>query len=144
MLKEGSVDTPTLPPDELMAAQQEDPTIARVLHFMQIRRRPTYQERQNEPAIVRQLLHEWDKLLIAEDGILYRKSGSRNQMVLPKQYYKRVYEELHENMGHLGADRVVELARERFYWPFMRADITHVLRHKSVPMPETTKTCNSC
>ena len=28
-------------------------------------------------------------------------------------------------MGHLGADRVIELARQRFYWPFMRADITH-------------------
>ena len=46
-------------------------------------------------------------------------------MVLPKKYHKRVYEELHENMGHLGAERVMELARERFYWPFMRADITH-------------------
>ena len=46
-------------------------------------------------------------------------------MVLPKKYHKRVYEELHENMGHLGAERVTELARERFYWPFMRADITH-------------------
>ena len=44
---------------------------------------------------------------------------------MPKKYRKRVYEELHENMGHLGADRVIELARERFYWPFMRADITH-------------------
>ena len=46
-------------------------------------------------------------------------------MVLTKVYQKRVYEELHENMGHLGAERVTELARERFYWPFMRADITH-------------------
>ena len=36
-----------------------------------------------------------------------------------------MYEELHENMGHLGAGRVTDLARERFYWPFMRADITH-------------------
>ena len=44
---------------------------------------------------------------------------------MPKKYHKRVYVELHENMGHLGADRVVELARQRFYWPFMRADITH-------------------
>lgn len=43
---------------------------------------------------------------------------------MPKKYRKRVYEELHENMGHLGADRVIGLARERFYWPFMRADIT--------------------
>ena len=31
-------------------------------------------------------------------------------------------------MGHFGANRVIELARERFYWPFMRADITHYLK----------------
>ena len=28
-------------------------------------------------------------------------------------------------MGHLGAPRVVQLARERFYWPNMEDDITH-------------------
>ena len=48
---------------------------------------------------------------------------------MPKKYHKTVYEELHENMGHSGADRVIELARERFHWPFMRADITlHVTK----------------
>ena len=125
MLKEKHVDIPIMPHDELMTAQQEDPAIARVLCFMQIGRRLTYQERKKEPAIVRQLLHEWNKLFIAEDGILYHKSGCRDRMVLPEKYHKRVYVELHENMGYLGADRVVELARERFYWPFMRADITH-------------------
>ena len=36
-------------------------------------------------------------------------------MVLPMKYHTRVYEELHENMGHLGAERAMELARERFY-----------------------------
>ena len=68
-----------------------------------------------KPAIVRQLLHEWNKLFIAEDGVLYHKFGSRDRMVLPKKYHKRVCVELHENMGNLGADRVVELVRERFY-----------------------------
>ena len=57
-----------------------------------------------------------------------RKSASRNQMVLPRKYHKRVSEEVHENMGNLGADRVIELARERLYWPFMRADITQVMQ----------------
>ena len=46
-------------------------------------------------------------------------------MVLTKVYQKRLYEDLHENMGYLGAERVTELGRERFYWPFLRADITH-------------------
>lgn len=125
MLEEELGSVSTISPSDLSAAQQEDTTISRVLHFMQNRRRPTYQEKQQETAVVRQLLHEWNRLFLSEDGILYHKSGLRNQIVLPKKYHKRVYEELHENMGHLGADRVIELARERIYWPFMRADITH-------------------
>ena len=28
-------------------------------------------------------------------------------------------------MGHLGAERVIELARERFYWPHMATEIEH-------------------
>ena len=28
-------------------------------------------------------------------------------------------------MGHLGTARVIQLARERFYWPKMESDIIH-------------------
>lgn len=49
-----------------------------------------YQERQTESAVVRQLLHEWNKLFIAGDGILYHKSGSRNRMLFSKKYHKGV------------------------------------------------------
>ncbi len=28
-------------------------------------------------------------------------------------------------MGHLGAERLIQLARERFYWPYMQRDINH-------------------
>lgn len=124
LLKEDCEDVATLPTYEIIATQQEDPTIAGALHFIQIRRRLNYQERQKEPAMVRQLLHEWNNLFVAEDGILYFKSGFRYQMVLPRKYHKRVYKDLHENMGHLGANGVIKLARQRFYGPFMRADIT--------------------
>ena len=77
---------------------------------MQNRRRPTQQGRQKEPAMVRQLLYEWNHLFIAEDGILYHTSGSRIKWCCPGSI-TRVYEKLHENMGYLGADRVMELAR---------------------------------
>ena len=46
ILKEECCNIPTMPPSELIAAQQEDPTIGRVLHFMQVGSRPTYQEGQ--------------------------------------------------------------------------------------------------
>ena len=87
-LKEECADVPTMPLDILIAAQQKDPAIARVYRFMKIGRRPTYQEKQQESAITRQLLHELNKLFIAADGILYHRSGSRDQMVLPKKYLK--------------------------------------------------------
>jgi hypothetical protein len=41
-----------------------------------------------------------------------------------------VYEELHGKMGHLGADRVLELARARFYWPHMQKDVEFYIAHK--------------
>ena len=31
-------------------------------------------------------------------------------------------------MGHLGSEKVVELARERFYWPYMQKDIEFYIR----------------
>lgn len=36
---------------------------------------------------------------------------------------------LHDYMGHIGTERVLTLARDRFYWPFMKRDIeVHVTR----------------
>jgi hypothetical protein len=46
----------------------------------------------------------------------------KNQIVLPKKLHWLVYEELYEKIGHLGADRVLELARARFYWPHVQRD----------------------
>lgn len=48
MLEEEPGDVSTISPSELLAAQQEDSTIYRTSHFIQIRRGPTYQEKQQE------------------------------------------------------------------------------------------------
>ncbi|CAB4026003.1 Retrovirus-related Pol poly from transposon 412 [Paramuricea clavata] len=58
-------------------------------------------------------------------GILYRGQ----QLVLPTKYRSLVFRELHEKMGHLGPERVFNLARERFYWPGMKNDIEHFITH---------------
>ena len=36
-----------------------------------------------------------------------------------------VYKELHKEMGHLRTEKVLQLARELFYWHHMQRDITH-------------------
>ena len=65
------------------------------------------------------LLKQRNKLEI-EDGILVRKTNNFRQLVLPKVFHSLVYTELHEELVHLGSEKVLDLARKRFYWPRMQ------------------------
>ncbi len=42
-------------------------------------------------------------------------------MVLPVKFRAVVLESLHDQMGQMGVDRTLYLARSRFYWPKMNA-----------------------
>ena len=68
-------------------------------------------------------MRDWEKLYISEEGLLCRKTSENNQIVLPKKFHQVIYQELHSQMGHLSSDRVIQLAVQRFYWPYMRRDI---------------------
>ncbi len=73
------------------------------------------------------LVRERHKLHLGDDGLLYRETASRSQLLLPQKYHQLVYKELHEEMGHLGVERVVNLIRDRFYWPHMQKDAEHYI-----------------
>ena len=115
-------DHPAFMNSDIRNAQHDDPSIARVLTYLRKGHRPTQRERIGERPDTTSLMHEWNHLTLV-DGVLYRKKGDRSQMILPSQLRPMVYHELHDEMGHLGADRVVSLARDRFYWPHMQRDI---------------------
>mgnify|MGYP002804273963 CR=1 FL=1 len=51
------------------------------------------------------------------------------QIVLPIQYRWSVYCKLHKEMGHLGTERMFTLAKERFFWPDVKADIDQYINH---------------
>lgn len=70
------------------------------------------------------LVYEWNKLEVNDD-ILYRKTGKHTQLVLPDNLKFTVLKCLHDDMGHVGADKVkvIHLAREICYWPHMQEDI---------------------
>lgn len=110
---------------ELVKAQQADASIAKVIAYKQSKRRPSRRQVRREDPQTRSLLREWTKLELDDDGVLRRRVKSHSQLVLPLKLRNLVYKELHQEMGHLGADRVYHLARERFYWPHMERDITH-------------------
>ena len=59
-----------------------------------------------------------------------RRTLQYQQIVLPKHYHQLVYVQLHEDMGHLGVEKVTELAQQRFYWPGMVDDVKNHIQKR--------------
>ena len=109
----------------LLDAQKQDQVIGRLLTFLKTGKWPKSWETKSELPATKALLRQRRKLYCHGDGLLFRRNGPYSQPVLPPKFYTIVLKELHQEMGNLGAPRVVQLARERFYWPNMENDITH-------------------
>lgn len=106
--------------------QKQDPVVGRLLTFMKEGKwLMSWEVKRESPAVKVLLLRQRHKLYRDKDGLLFRRSGPFTQLVLPRKFHTRVFKELHREMGHLGAPRVVHFARERFYWPNMEDDIVH-------------------
>ena len=110
---------------DLKRDQEEDeyigPTIAILKGDQPVAEPPTTE---STATLHKLLLRERSRLFFDEDQILRRKaSGGQQQVVLPLKHRDMVFKTLHTDMGHLGAERVMQLARQRVYWPKMRDDI---------------------
>lgn len=114
-----------IPRDKIREAQQKDPVIGKVLDYKMKNERPSANALRRESPELRTLVREWSKLEIKQDGTLHRRSQSRCQLVLPKVYHPLVLKELHQEMGHLGSERTLNLIRDRFFWPKMQQDVEH-------------------
>ena len=117
-----SVHSPLTPVD-IKQAQEKDPSISVILGKKRANQSFSADEKKTLSVASHRLLSEWIWLSLI-DGILYRKGGVYEQLV-PSGLKRLVYTQLHDEMGHLGIDRVLSFARERFYWPHMKADLEH-------------------
>uniref|UniRef100_H3BHK6 Gypsy retrotransposon integrase-like protein 1 n=1 Tax=Latimeria chalumnae TaxID=7897 RepID=H3BHK6_LATCH len=118
---------PTQMSKEHMAlAQREDLVLQRVFHYLEHGIKPTSEERKREDHNVTYILRQWPKLKIQPDGILYQVSTQRDgkelyQLILPSSLREQALHSLHNDNGHLGVDRTVDLLQHRFYWPRLYA-----------------------
>ena len=100
--------------------QREDPYIGPVIDIIEGRELLDRGALSNTSKL---LLRERKRLNLDSDGVLRRKCQSVNQLVLPLKHRELIYKALHNDMGHLGAERVLQLARSRVFWPKMQGDI---------------------
>ena len=67
------------------------------------------------------------KHMVLRQGVLYKKTQvdtrTKHLLVVPQAYRLRTIEGCHDQIGHLGQDRVLDLLRDRFYWPGMHVDV---------------------
>ena len=111
-------------------AQIEDRNISKIIRLRQADSKPSPKQHKDTHPELRQYMYEFDNLFLSKDGLLCRCIGNHEQVVLPQSLRQLVYRELRENMGHLGLDRVYQLAKDRFYWPYMCRDIDNFI-HQS-------------
>ncbi len=120
---------PTIERNELIQAQRDDPVISQMRQWKEDNVTLTDEMRAGLTGISRKIMYEWNKLHL-EGGLLYRRTSERRQLVLPSKYKKLALEHLHDKMGHMGTERVLSLARDRFYWPYMKAEIEGYVTRK--------------
>lgn len=69
-----------------------------------------------------------------KDGLLYRHckkpSGEViSQLLLPREFREMVMKAMHDDLGHLGQERTVDLLRSRFFWPRMSMQVEEYIRN---------------
>lgn len=95
---------------ELRTAQREDPNISELIKLKESGRELTPEMRKSAKGGTKRLMYEWGKLVLKE-GILHRKTNERCQLVLSAKFRQLALKQLHDDMGHVGTDRVLDLAR---------------------------------
>ena len=104
-----------IPTSNIKQAKYEDMPIHQIIQYRLMNQKPSPAERANEDPNKKTIMHEWNKLHLKKDDLLYRHNGTCKKLVLPLKSHKLVYHQLHEEMGHLGSERVVNLTRQHFY-----------------------------
>lgn len=112
---------------DLGQLQEADPVIGPIRGFFQSGRRPRAEERELLSKDSKFLLRQWERLTL-QDDVLYRvvhapTGGAETlQLLLPQCLHDEVLRSVHDNQGHPGTERTVELLRDRCFWPNMPRD----------------------
>ncbi|KAG1925816.1 interleukin-1 receptor accessory protein-like 1-A [Pimephales promelas] len=125
---------PNLSEAALAEWQEKDPELKVIVEWIRNGTKPG--TLRGQPSDLVLWLREWGRFEL-KNGVLYRKKlengVSHYQLVLPVGLRDMVLRSLHDDMGHLGIERTLDLVRSRFFWPRM-----------SQAVEKKIKTCERC
>ncbi len=109
---------------DIKQAQVDDEIVGPTIQAVKQGKWPVGIESRGELSIMKR---EMSKLTL-KDGLLYslrqRSSGENDfQLVLPSEFHSMVLKAMHDDFGHLGIDRTLDMIRNRFFWPKMSEEV---------------------
>jgi len=112
----------SLSPAKWQQLQAEDPVIRQVVSVL------NETVHSDKLSIEAQKLWRQKEKLTLNKGVLYRQRQSFNgscvfQLVLPKKYHSEALGCVHDQMGHMGRKRTLDLLTSRFYWTNVSNDV---------------------
>ena len=116
-------------PKEMAEFQQADNQISVVYPWVREGKTPLksvlYKTRSKT---LRKLFHQFERLTLKKE-VLHRLYISEDmeyhQLVLPQKFHSKIVRSVHNDMGHQGLEKTMELLLERVYWPTMAADMSN-------------------
>ena len=132
--------------------QRSDNDLSRVMDLVLSGGRLSNKDRQKESPAVLRLLSFYPSLIV-EEGVLYKVSHAGDdvvkRIVVPVHRRQSVLEKSHNDLGHLGRDKTLSVAKDRYFWPGLTKDIEEFiktcprcLRAKAPHLPERAPLCN--
>ncbi len=124
---------PSYSAQEIRVQQHADRVLGEVLEFWDGKIFPNGEERRGFSKSARVLLRQWNRL-VDREGVVYRRvfrsDGGEEifQILLPSSLRSEVLTLLHQEHGHQGIERTLELVRQRCYWPSMAAEVAQWCR----------------
>ena len=107
---------PGMTPLQWCQAQAKDPAIHQIIDSIQNKTLKHLQIQGDMPSELKVLIR-LKKQLMLKQGVLYRRvtpadAKPRLQLILPPSHCNKAIEGCHDQVGHLGQDRVLELLRD--------------------------------
>ena len=117
--------------------QRKDPDLRNVILLVNKGTKLSDRQRRRQPRGVMRLLSHWKNLEI-KDHVLYKRSynfvGEKYlRLIIPRHYQDQVLTMTHNDLGHLGRDKTLSVAQERYFWVGLTKSID-----------EKIKSCRRC
>ena len=118
---------PGMTPLEWSQAQAKDSVLCQIIEAIEHKTLGKLKIKKGMPLDLKAFLRIRKQFKLKK-GILYRQSQvtsnrTRLQLKLPIEYRQKAMAGCHDQIGHLGQYRVLELLRDRFYWPGVHMDV---------------------